>query len=370
MRRMTALRTRPRIVGAALLLAGLTVVGGAAALSWLSDSGEPTSDEARVGEAPTRAPATAASTTELPAQSTPRGVAAVTVVEGQRVIDLGRIFAVGSSDREPVADVDGRDALAIVELVDGTQVDLSHSGLPWVTRVRTPLGITVTTPVGQRQLDLQINAYGDTELVGPGARIDVRADGSALRVVVQAGWHGPNGTQLAAHVKVAEDGTVFVAEEPLPATAIVLRNTGEVLNTASAIWQTDVFGERSGLRFANQCPAVTQHCELSVSDDTIARATHPVPAPLSGMLTCRDDGVLQIDGAFRLQISVEDQDGRDLGGCFPTRVAPVTEGDVVLDARFIHLRAFTLDGDPLSVVSTSAGTILAGPIAPREPVLQ
>jgi hypothetical protein len=88
------------------------------------------------------------------------------------------------------------------------------------------------------------------------------------------------------------------------------------------------------------------------------------------MLTCRDDGVLQIDGEFRLLISVEDQDGRDLGGCFPTRVAPVAEGDVVLDARFIHLRAFTLDGEPLSVVSTSAGTILVGPIAPREPVLQ
>jgi hypothetical protein len=176
---------------------------------------------------------------------------------------------------------------------------------------------------------------------------------------------------------------LYVAPAPASPAGVLVSTTGELLDLSEAkpLGKVAVPLPRSVF---NDCVAPAAACQAFVYADAPPGSPVTFLVPVDGTLTCRDDGVLQLEAAsFRLFFQQVDRTGKDLFGCYPPasaasdpkgRAREVHTGEVLSQSTHYRITAETPGGvvpnslpggRPLSVVVAGDRTIYVGDITPK-----
>lgn len=285
-------------------------------------------------------------------------------VSGSLMISLGMLISAPAAGVEPVTQLEARDTMAVASVVDGAVLMPAVVDHAWSLAARTSDGLTFTRRNGSDQLFVSASVESGGRLVPLGEGAVVQSDTAERPVtLLLTADRIAGGKSLADSIHIDKDGTVWVSIEPVSLSAAIVYSTGEILKTDQTIWSSDIFADAS-LRISMQCPGIGEPCVMDLADEVLFDDKHIIPAPVSGELTCIENGSIQLESDFVWTFTLTGQDARQAIRCSTTPARQVAIGEPMFDSKYVHVAVAMRDGAPLSIVVSQDGKVSVGHIFP------
>ena len=288
---------------------------------------------------------------------TPRPPAAV-LVDGERFDDAGPFLSLASSSGGArVGEIENRDALSLVHFT-GTAYASPNEFAQWalLSGGRGQLRLWAADFAG-RAVSVQLNTANSTTRlrgllagVGPVAEITSQLEVVPAAVFIRA--FDDQGRQL--RTRVTEDGRLHLSSEPIPNDWVTDRTSGIRVDTSDS----EPYGEvilLAGVSATTVCdlPGETLRCGV------LWLRAQGVEVPYEGQFICITPTVLRYEAnGIRLEFSMQLTAARIGGFDCPSGSVPAL-ARIIPDGDW-EIRAYTSDGEPLSVGVLSDGTLLVG----------